>query len=217
MGKITNFFRKLTTKHIIFLIIAIVMMCSGAIYAQFKYIEYIRDDYIDFAISKIEQNFDERTITISGEITRNTLEAFILIDLLKFDKVILDSNGGKALAAEGISMLIRAYELDTEVQEGGRCASACPWVFQSGINRIAHKNSVFLYHFVSSYDKKIVDGHEILIYNVENSKIGTKRMFEDMESYGLKPTFKDLIHIGYDYIYTPEQINDYNIFTRIVE
>lgn len=83
------------------------------------------------------------TLTISGEITKNTLEEFrtaldeikIQNKSIKLNAVRLDSIGGNNSVAIEIGKIIREKKLNTYVAEDSRCESACVLILIAGVQR----------------------------------------------------------------------------------
>lgn len=90
----------------------------------------------------------EDTIYISGPIDSHIYDVLAWAgDRLKgVKKISLNSFGGNHFWALEIARKIQELGLDTVVEEGSYCASACVYLFGSGKNRYAHKSIWFGIH-----------------------------------------------------------------------
>ena len=101
------------------------------------------------------------TVTVSGEILSTSAELFVN----EFARamlaapaeepvvVILNSEGGDARAAHRIADQIlsarrHGMKVETRVERGGMCMSACPLIFSAGEDRLVSSRSLFLFHGV---------------------------------------------------------------------
>ncbi|KKB07721.1 hypothetical protein [Devosia chinhatensis] len=62
------------------------------------------------------------------------------------EAVQLDSPGGAVDDALAIGRLIREKQLSTRVEDGGLCASSCPIIFASGVQRMAGRQAAIGVH-----------------------------------------------------------------------
>ena len=68
-------------------------------------------------------------------------ERFLTTSNRKFETISFDSPGGVTVEALQISKIIRTRGLNTLVASGSLCASACPYSFAGGEERLASANS----------------------------------------------------------------------------
>ncbi len=88
--------------------------------------------------------FNEGKMLAFGTITpgtSGTFERALLGREKELKEIILHSPGGSVQDAIAMGRLIRKQKLNTRIVANGYCASSCPLVFASGIERVAHETS----------------------------------------------------------------------------
>ena len=101
------------------------------------------------------------TVTLSGEILSTSAELFVnefaraMLAAPRNEPVVitLNSPGGDARAAHRIADQIHSarhhgMKVETRVERGGMCMSACPLIFSAGEDRLVSSRSLFLFHGV---------------------------------------------------------------------
>jgi ATP-dependent protease ClpP protease subunit len=141
------------------------------------------------------------TLYIDGEIHERLAPELEYGDYKNVKRIVLNSYGGLVTAGIEIAKLIRSKQLDTILPAGGVCMSACTLLFQAGVNREAHKTSIFMYHAprlsaigmigyhyrCKKYGQKSCD--EFLNDRIRNSEQETFDFFAVYEVYGFSSSF----------------------------
>ena len=118
--------------------------------------------------------------------------------------VVLNSPGGDGPAGLEMAQIIRERGLTTVVPANGTCASACTFVFQGGVRRIAYESSLFMYHGPRTFALQYLD--EELCQDkgrrhceekaIESAYISSdekiRDAFAELEGLGLSPQLLDL-------------------------
>ena len=154
----------------------------------------------------ISINGDPSVFYIDGYIDKNTF-AYFKTRIRGVKTVVLDSPGGYVLPASKMARLIRKNKINTVVRSGGACFSACVLVFQSGINRIASRNAVFMLHPAVL----IIEG----IIIVDN--LTTTRVKAQLIQYGMKRPALRHFYGNRDAFFNAAAALSYGIATEIVE
>lgn len=107
------------------------------------------------------------TIRLSGAIVSTTSDLFtnafaraiLVAEVDEAVTVVLDSEGGSTAAAHRIADVIHVARgfgtaVNTRVDAGGQCMSACPLVFSAGEARVASAEAMFLFHGVTYRGKR---------------------------------------------------------------
>jgi len=129
------------------------------------------------------------------------------------ESIVLNSPGGSVTDALMIGNKIRELKLNTQVEDGGYCASSCPLVFAAGVKRIVGQ-------------KAVVGVHQI--YGVTAKTTAAQAMSDAQTTTGVISTY--LSEMGSDeslwlhaletppqslYYFTSEELKEFRLATKI--
>lgn len=151
------------------------------------------------------------TAYITGWIGSRTEQYFRSLDLTKIKRIDLSSFGGKLFYAMAIAEIVRNNNIETFVNAGQYCFSACAIIFQAGTKRIAHPSARFMYHYV--YNRF---GPELEI--IEINEFASAIMFERLFKYGISPMLINRIRAnkGIDIEIGVAEAIEYGVVTLII-
>jgi hypothetical protein len=120
-----------------------------------------------FEAQKPETGEWGRFVIIRGEINKGNADAFSLKALPGFPKqkvfVGLESNGGEAMEALNIGMIIHKRGFNTLVLDNQICASACALIWLAGRTRYAAPKAAIGFHAIYFGDGNISSGGNALV------------------------------------------------------
>ncbi|PCJ90279.1 MAG: hypothetical protein COA52_10565 [Hyphomicrobiales bacterium] len=162
---------------------------------------------------------DAGTMLAFGTITPGTLGAFeraLLGREGEIKEIVLHSPGGSVHDAIAMGRLIRKREMNTRVVANGYCASSCPLVFASGVERVAHETSWIGVHQVYTPPTtfgSIQDG-------MDQAQRISALCQTALVDFGVDPalwikameTHKDSL-----YVLTPEEMTELKLATEVIK
>lgn len=121
----------------------------------------------------------------------------------------LDSRGGKVESAILIAQYVRENNIVTYVGKDQKCYSSCTLVFQAGVQRIAHRSAMFMYHYATT--KRDIDGKKLIIPNLTWTSIINSYLLK----FGIMPDLIEQMHPNIDIYLTAEEAMWFGIVTSI--
>ncbi len=155
----------------------------------------------------------------TGEITHGTAEAFRRFDEVQGKTaqiVLLDSPGGLVQEAIALGRYIRERGLSTLVYKDGLCASACPLAYAGGVERLAAEQAWIGVHRAYVTERGTGD----LLTGLGQGQQLAALCMEYLQQMGVGA--EAWVHAlatpwSEIYFYTPKQLLDYRLATRMVK
>lgn len=138
------------------------------------------------------------------------------------ETILLDSPGGSVDDALAIGRLIREEGLDTQVANGGLCASSCPIIFASGAERLAGRSAAIGVHqiYAAALSANPVDALSVAGIAMADAQSVTADITRHLVLSGVDPAlWLHALETPPDrlYYFTPEEMGDLNLVTEWVE
>lgn len=155
----------------------------------------------------------------TGEIAVGTAEAFRRFDEQQDRRaqiVLFDSPGGLVQEAIALGRYIRGRGLSTLVYRDGLCASACPLAYAGGVERLAAEEAWIGVHRAYVTERGTGDlltglgqGQQLAALCMEY--LGEMGVAAEAWVHALATPWEEI------YFYTPDQLTEYGLATRMVE
>jgi hypothetical protein len=136
--------------------------------------------------------------------------------------VLLDSPGGSVDDALAIGRLILEEELSTEVANGKLCASSCPVIFASGVDRIAGREAAIGVHqiYAAALSASPVDALSVAGVAMADAQAVTAEITRHLSDAGVDPAlWLHALETPPDqlYYFSPEEMEDLRLVTDWAE
>ena len=133
--------------------------------------------------------------------------------------VLLDSPGGSVDDALEMGRLILEKGLSTEVSDGGLCASSCPLIFASGMERVAGKDAAIGVHqiYAAALSASPVDALSVAGVAMADAQMATAEITRHLTDAGVDPAlWLHALETPPDqlYYFTPEEMEIYRLVTQ---
>ena len=150
---------------------------------------------------------DPSVYYVDGQINHDSFDRFLeaVTNNKKLKTIVLNSYGGYVLYAQLMMGIIRVYHLDTRVDPGMKCMSACVLLFQGGVHRIASDDATFMLHPV----KVQVEKHWV------RNVIATNKFYAWLIRYGFHPGAADRVRKNKEVYFGAQAALDYGLATEI--
>ena len=178
-----------------------------------------RTDGAAMTFRLVEAANGTRYALATGEITFGTAEAFRRFDEQQSrpaEIVLFDSPGGLVQEAIALGRYIRERGLSTLVYRDGLCASACPLAYAGGVERLASEEAWIGVHRAYVTERGTGDlltglgqGQQLAALCMEY--LGEMGIAAEAWVHALATPWEEI------YFYTPDQLTDYGLATRMVD